>query len=378
MGFPYDVWVATVWARTRSRERLERLTASTTGSEELQREVVADLRRTIGFDRWCWPSADPTTLLPGPGLAEHDDGPLLPRTLELEYSGSDVATKEQAARSGPGVVTMSLATDGDLARSPRWDDVLRGVGIGDTAIVACRDGHGCWAWLEIYRDGADAPFAVEDLELLGQLAPALGTALRRRSAVAVDGRLTDASSATAAHLPDGAEADGQAAAGVLLFDGELRLVGRTTTAQEWLATLPGAQLFASWGILEPAVYAAAVRARAGRESGARLLGRTTAGGWAQIEAARVVDSTQVAVTLRAATPQEIFRSAARMHGLSGREQDVAVHVAAGLDTAAIAHGLFISPWTVQDHLKSVFTKLGVHSRGGVMARLGGLGGEQLP
>lgn len=165
---------------------------------------------------------------------------------------------------------------------------------------------------------------------------------------------------------------------MLLFDGELRLVGRTTTAQEWLAPLPGAQLFASWGILEPAVYAAAVRARAGRESGARLLGRTTAGGWAQIEAARVVDSTQVAVTLRAATPQEIFRSAARMHGLSGREQDVAVHVAAGLDTAAIAHGLFISPWTVQDHLKSVFTKLGVHSRGGVMARLGGLGGEQLP
>jgi Bacterial regulatory proteins, luxR family len=37
-------------------------------------------------------------------------------------------------------------------------------------------------------------------------------------------------------------------------------------------------------------------------------------------------------------------------------------VARGLDTAAIAERLVISPWTVQDHLKAVFAKTATRSR----------------
>jgi hypothetical protein len=40
--------------------------------ESLHREVIAELRRAIGFDRWCWPPADPDTLIPGSGFADHD------------------------------------------------------------------------------------------------------------------------------------------------------------------------------------------------------------------------------------------------------------------------------------------------------------------
>ena len=44
-------------------------------------------------------------------------------------------------------------------------------------------------------------------------------------------------------------------------------------------------------------------------------------------------------------------------------------VAQGLPTGAIARRLHISSWTVQDHLKSIFGKVGVASRGDLVARV---------
>jgi DNA-binding CsgD family transcriptional regulator len=60
----------------------------------------------------------------------------------------------------------------------------------------------------------------------------------------------------------------------------------------------------------------------------------------------------------------------RVYALSGRERELVALVVAGLETSAIAKRLFISSHTVQDHLKSVFDKVGIHSRRELLARLG--------
>jgi len=80
--------VATERARTRCRERLERLAESNEGSESMRREAIAELRLAIGFERWCVPLVDPDTLISHTGVADTDHVLELPRLQVHDASPS--------------------------------------------------------------------------------------------------------------------------------------------------------------------------------------------------------------------------------------------------------------------------------------------------
>src|SRR5215217_5362617 len=355
--------MTTARERGRCRERLEQLSKSRVDCDSLRREAVADLQRVIGFDRWCWPLADPETLLPASGLALHDYVPAVPRSLELEYSTDEFAAKHVLARRANAATSMSAETRGDLARSPRWDEAMRPVGIGDVAAVACRDALGCWGWIEAYRDRSDHSFEDEDLELLASIAPSLGSALRRTM------YLDDSSGSAEPYGP-----------GVIVLDHALTPVSSTAAARSWIDSFPDAPALAAFDTLPAVVYPAAATARTGTSgAGAHALVQAVDRRWVMIEAAKLEghDDGHIAVTLRAATATETFTLLCRAYALSKRERQVVAALIAGLDTRAITQRLFISRYTVQDHLKSVFRKTGVRSRRELLARFSGANATRL-
>lgn len=68
------------------------------------------------------------------------------------------------------------------------------------------------------------------------------------------------------------------------------------------------------------------------------------------------------------SPEDV-RARLEERGVSGREAEVVGAVLEGLRNAEIARRLFITEWTVKDHLKHIFLKLGVTSRGGLLRAL---------
>jgi DNA-binding CsgD family transcriptional regulator len=161
---------------------------------------------------------------------------------------------------------------------------------------------------------------------------------------------------------------------VVLLDAADRLVSATSSGAAALAEVTGRDVDRDPMPIE--VQQLLSRARAigvGRlaAGSARTRLRTSKGRWLTLDAApltRRSDASTV-VTIRPLGPDEVAPLIAAAHELSSRELDVVTRVASGLGTSEIAAELFISSHTVRDHLKAIFEKVGVRSRGELVARL---------
>jgi DNA-binding NarL/FixJ family response regulator len=92
---------------------------------------------------------------------------------------------------------------------------------------------------------------------------------------------------------------------------------------------------------------------------------TRLGGWIGLHATYV--GPQAAVVVEQLRPNQLAELIVRLRGLTPRERDIVGCVARGLSTKAIGTALFISDYTVQDHLKAIFAKFGVASRAELVA-----------
>jgi DNA-binding CsgD family transcriptional regulator len=146
----------------------------------------------------------------------------------------------------------------------------------------------------------------------------------------------------------------------------------TDTARRLLRELAGLDE-PSPGVLPTVVSATASRAREqGAAARARVysLGRRYLG----VTAERLPGKGprgDVAVVVEPARPDEIAAAMLYAVPMTPRERSVAALVVQGRSTAEMALALGISKWTVQDHLKVVFDRLGVRSRRELVSRLRG-------
>ncbi|MBV9094962.1 MAG: helix-turn-helix transcriptional regulator [Streptosporangiaceae bacterium] len=339
-------------ARSRCRQQLELLADSALDVDALRLEAIDQLRKTIGFELWGCPLVDPDTLIPSRVVVSNLPpwGANLPQRWVLDQSVGEINSRVTLARGPRHVGVLSAATEGDLARCRRWREMGQAAGMGDELRAAIVDESGCWGSFELFRAAGDPPFDTGDAELMRHAGRILARPLRQ-------GRLGGTEEHTV--HPD--------QTGVVLIGDDLRLQGVTPAARAWSALL-GARQKPERTPLPLPVYGVVGRLLAAEasedpERPPRVRVRASDGRWALIEAARLDGTANtIAVSIRAASTDEILALACRAYGLTARERELVALVLEGLDTSELATRMFISAYTVKDHLKSVFSKLGVHSR----------------
>ena len=331
----------------RARRDIGALAASGLGVSDLHTEAIRLITGTVGTELMCLATIDPETLV----ISTMTGARLTPeyeqRLAESEYSSDEPHRFATLALRKESMARLSDLPDRDRNRSLRFNNVWRPLGVDqELRVLFLADGM-CWGAAGMVRTGGD--FTARETDFLAAVAPAIASATRL--AVRSEAR---------GWMPDGHPAIVLVGSG-----GKVRAV--TRAAQEWQDRLD--QIAPGRFMVMMQVMAGGARTASSGGFRARL--RDARGQWAVLEASPLIgeDHDQVAVTIEPASGDHLMSLLLLAYGLTAREREICHEVSNGHSTSDIAASLFISGNTVQDHLKSIFAKVGVRSRGELVARL---------
>ncbi|MBB5936962.1 helix-turn-helix domain-containing protein [Streptomyces zagrosensis] len=328
------------------------------------------LSRLLPFDAAVWRATDPLTgLIAAPIRVENIDEGGCAVFWTSEADPGTVNPFRTLVHAPVPAAALRASTADRPEVSPLYDTYLRPRHFGDELRAVLRIAGRPWGTVSLFRTLGRPAFTGADTDLLAGLSSPLASRLRGFLRPGATGVPT--ATATGAGAGAGAGGGGLGeATGVLLFDRSGRLVSANEQAREHIAGVggvpaegPAARAAAPMPI--PMWIATLAAAGAGRVRVRRRDGR-----WLVCHASRLTgDDAFTAVMIEPAAASEVAAIIVETYELTKRELEVTRLVASGLPTAEIAQRLHITGHTVRDHIKSVLAKVGVASRGELVARL---------
>lgn len=285
------------------------------------------IARAIDADAFCaGPTGPDTGLYVGAGLSCNITDavctPLWEHVWEQEFLVPDYNKFADLTAADP-VADLRQATGGKLSRSARYRTLNAVADLEDELRAVLHAGGRSWGKLQLNRHTGAEPFTEADRAFLRAAAPLAGAVLRR------------------AMLKEPAHTDTTRGPGVLVVSEAGTVISATAEADAWLQELTaGYREHSTYIGIHPELLLMPLRALT--EPGVpslRIRLRTLSGTWLAAHASSLAGSGHVAIVIEPAKASEI------------------------------ASTLFLSRHTVRDHLKAIFQKVGVSSRGELTSKL---------
>ncbi|MCB0908065.1 MAG: helix-turn-helix transcriptional regulator [Nocardioidaceae bacterium] len=325
-------------------------------------EAMSSLERAVPHVGACVATVDPTTWLL---TSTHKYGDLRGRDEHdhewgvLEYGEAEDTSFGELARRGITAVGMHAHTDGETARSTRMDAFMQPYfGYSDELRVVLHDRGEVWGGVAMFRETGSAPFDEDEVALLAALSQALSAGTRAGLLATLATTPPPVPSGPAVIIVGSDDTVQQLSAGAEVRVRDLMLSDSAANPTGIISSLVGA----------------ARRFAAGQtDRPPRCRVRSRSGMWLVLHAtplsARGDSHGDVVVTIDEARPPEIVPLVVAAFDLTPREREITQLVLQGVDTKEMASTLHLSAYTVQDHLKSIFTKADVGSRRELIARI---------
>lgn len=342
-----------------ARERLIRAGVLGAAGEEPASSVIFDAIRMVApFECATVMASDPETLLPTSGIFQGLDPKICEPFWDCEAGTPDVHRFVDLATSQTPVAALAETLPKTFEPSARYRKVYANLPpLGDELRVLFRSGSTVLGMAVFLRMGRDKRFSDEEKLAVKKLTAPAAELLRReifspaQNARKVQGPVT------------------------LLMSNAGELYGHTEGALEILDDLRGGAIGA--GTVPPTILAPAARLQYSETGELSTRVRSASGIWYRLHLAPIIGQPGMnALSISSATPAELLPLFLGAYGLTKRESEVASALIRGLSTKEIGVELGISVHTAHDHLKSIYKKARVSSRGELLSRfaIGGIPG----
>ena len=353
-------------ANERAFAEVKRLCLMGLDPTPLRQRVVERLGRVVPFEAYAAFTMDPSNGLITHALQTIGDESGLRVYLERVFFEDDVLGFDWMTRNRIPAGLLSEATGGKLERAPRYRELVGPLGYGYELRGAFSTGTQLWGGLALWREKGSPDFAAREVAFLRRVAPHIAAGSR---AATLQQELRD-------------DQVGDDAAGVLLLDAWGTVVQHNPAAERRLREM--GNLGKRWeegeGLPAPIwTVLGALKSSLRPETDRDLYGspylrvRARSGRWLTLQASRTEPTharpAESVVIIAPAGPKEVLRLRAMGYGISPREQEVVDLVVRGASTRQISRALYISEYTVKDHLKTIFGKVGVRGRRALVKQL---------
>jgi len=351
----------------RAFSEVQRLCYAGLYEESLLQQVAERTRRAVPLEIYCMHTNDPSSgLVTGGVLSDSDYGEVARVAAERVQFDDDVTPFGWMVRKRLPALSLSETTGGKPERALRYREVMVPLGVEhEMRGVFAVDGE-LWGSITAMREPESPDFDAREVAFFRRIAPHLAAGLK----------------AAALRSEALAEPNGDNSPGVLVLDRAGRVLQYTAAAERWLRDLgdlgPGWREGDGLPLAVLSVMGALRRALGTETNGERtrlprLLVRARSGRCLVLHGAWTEPSSdgssETTIVIEAAGPREVSWLRTSAYGLTEREREVVALVVRGASTRQISRTLYISEYTVQEHLSNVFEKVGERSRQALVKRL---------
>lgn len=323
-------------------------------SYQYREKILGQIKHHISFDAYCFSLLDPYRLLSSGAVTHEGIEAIHDQLFANEYQIDDYNQFIDLIMNHQPIASLYEATEGNPKQSDRYCFILQPAGFIDELRVVFIEEGKCWGQLALFRNEGQSPFHADEMTWLRTLLPSITASLKQFYLQGVEKQWD--------HTPSDT--------GILMLSQQFDIIGSNEVANHILEKLRADEHIPTTTL--PRTIRVLCKSSSGKTTSSpsstlrsNLLVYMEEGYYVSIQANILVGhegNEQFAVSFQKANASDLIPLMCDAYSLSAREREVLAHILRGSSTKEIAQALFISTYTVQDHLKSIFAKTKVTTR----------------